>query len=139
MKLLGRDMLGRFIYKDDVLINMVDGSVSKADYFTCIFDPNAYLSVAIDQKNQYRYISKDMKVIVDLDQSPKRTNYDRYFADIGTIDEIKKAFKTNDLCFVSACRKSLCPFWNWGWEFDSDDGVDSCINFRDWLDEVAVL
>lgn len=66
-------------------------------------------------------------VTVDLDASPERTNYERYFSDLGTREEVREAAAST--CDDAICRD--CPFdgapW---WCYDG---------FYRWLDEKAVV
>ena len=73
--------------------------------------------------------------IVDLENSPRRTNYERYFADLGSRDEITQAVE--DACFETdslACRH-CCPFDDW----DEEDPTLCMTGFLNWLDKEATV
>lgn len=118
-----RDSLGRIVYVDDVVltphrtahqVGAVGGDCARLD-------------------NGRRVLAR--LLTVDLDASPERTNYERYFADLGTLDEVIDA---GDSCI---CDMSLwcsdCPFYRWGEAF----GISpyDCIAFIRWLYEKAVV
>ena len=71
------------------------------------------------------------KIVVDLIGSEPRTNYERYFADLGTLDDVILAFV---MMKCDVCTPG-CPFFNWpgGDNFYDDD----CTNFVTWLSRTA--
>lgn len=75
-------------------------------------------------------------VTVDLAASPPRTNYERYFADLGTRAEVDAAREAEcgDLRHESCWP---CPFRQWGSAFSMP--CWSCLAFDGWLDERAVI
>lgn len=49
-------------------------------------------------------------VTIDLDASPKRTNFERYFADLGTIEEIGEAINSDCNCYIEEASAFWCDF-----------------------------
>lgn len=136
-KPIGRDHRGRLIYPGDMLIDIRNGQLViayKAEY---------------GKNDEYRVygfndsgvlingVLYDIYAEVDLNLSPERTNYERYFADKGTFDEIEDAFTFREPCGSEYCE--TCPFQAWGEWFGGGDSVGSCINFYDWLEEEATI
>lgn len=68
---------------------------------------------------------------IALLDSPKHSNYARYFSDIGTIDEIESAYIFATDCFKTDCRE--CPF-NYPWTGSLD-----CMDFGLWLRSYATI
>ena len=72
---------------------------------------------------------------IDLASSPHRTNYERYFADLGTREEVIEA---GDACIHDTwILCSTCVFEDWGEVFGCRDG--GCGGFDEWLDAQAVI
>lgn len=106
MEPFGRDSLGRLIYRGDVFI----GLDAEAAWW------------------------RRKELTVDLEKSPKRTNYERYFADIGTLDEvIDAAFNGSDVL----CED--CPLYRWGELCGFDYEWSGCAGFGRWLEQEATL
>ena len=105
---LGRDRLGRLVYAGDVYVNCY-GYRHKA---------MIYGAYGTDE--------------VDLAASPKRTFYERYFADLGPIEYI-------DTCYVESASQADDDdlFWfdfehDLWWYFDH-------ANFMTWLQQEATV
>lgn len=111
-KAMPRDKLGRIVYEGDVLDNgMRIAFVGKR-------------SCALDLE-------------IDLSMYPERTNHERYFADVGTLEEVIGAFNESCDC-TPDCECWKCPFSMWGDRFKCDSSV-TCVGFKYWLDEMAVI
>lgn len=129
MRPLGRDRLGRLVYVGDrVAINDVRAAVIERtkvwprNGFRCVFEHDGIVREGICVTDT---------AIVDLEASPKHTNYERYFADLGTLDEIRKA--RDCICLVTSltdCESGGCVFDNW---------CDSRTAFARWLEQEATL
>lgn len=119
-----RDRLGRIVYAGDVVEGL--GTVNAADGGYLLFKAFlGHLPVASD------------RATVNLSASPERTNYERYFADIATRDDIEDArVGVCDSVLDDAC--SNCVFYDWEKFFDIHIVVD-CDGFDAWLDERAVI
>lgn len=126
-KPLGRDRLGRLVYSGDVV-----GSESRrynVGYFSfynraMLYNEESMLGIPVQTH----------LLTVDLAVSPERSNYQRYFADLGTLDEITDA--------VYDCPDLLCghcPLYHWGSLYGYGAPWQSCAGFKRWLDEVATI
>lgn len=117
-----RDSLGRIVYVGDRLL-----ALGEVDLIA-----GGKLIIGVSHG---RFMVSPGRAAVDLEASPERTNYERYFADLGTLDEVIDA---GDSCI---CDMSLwcsdCPFYRWGEAF----GISpyDCIAFIRWLYEKAVV
>ncbi len=132
MKPLGRDRLGRLIYEGDYVWP------HKPDdpYWIPVWREKDG-RVAFDEGfGLAEHTTWPEFVTIDLDASPKRTNYERYFADLGSLDEIKEAFDDIEPCDPGACFS--CPFRKWGQAFCMG-GTGSCLGFKAWLNQEATL
>lgn len=135
MKPLGRDRLGRLVYVGDrVFINSVHAAVIER---TEGWPPSGFRCVFEYDGNVYEGVSATDAALVDLETSPKRTNYERYFADIGSQETIDQA--VDQICDSQGTDCSdTCPFWNW--EYDADVGECYCIEaFKEWLEQEATV
>lgn len=102
-----RDVYGRVIYRDDEILTTID------------------------------FETDTEKLIVDIDRSPERTNYERYFSDIGSLDDIVEAFAV--MPCLELCDES-CPFFNWPRNFGFSDSKDEdCEEFILWLESKATI
>ena len=113
---LGRDRLGRLVYEGDFL-DIGDGFRWK------VARPNCKLERMFDEKAIVLYP-------VDLAASPSRTNYERYFADLGTIDQIIVAYmddvlQSDDLFWVDFQHEL---WWDYGYA-----------GFEAWLKQEATV
>lgn len=121
--MMPRDSLGRMVYVGDTVEGL--GVVDEADDGGFLFFKAflGHLPVA------------SRSVTVDLASSPPRTNYVRYFADIGTREEVIEA---SDVCVHDTWIPcSTCVFEGWGESFGCRD--DGCGGFDEWLDTHAVI
>lgn len=100
-----RDVYGRIIYHDDKILITTDLETNSE------------------------------KLMVDIDHSPGRTNYERYFSDIGSMDDIADAFAA--MPCLESCDES-CPFFNWPRNVGFPDSKDNdCEEFILWLESRA--
>ena len=83
-------------------------------------------------------------VTIDLAASPKRSNYQRYFADLGTFDEICRI--VDEICSEEAAKNPYqCPHWCplevWTEPYASIfDANELCrIAFKLWLQQEATV
>ena len=107
-----RDSLGRIVYVGDV---WEDGT----------------RVISIQEGSSARFAET-----LDLAASPARTNYERYFADLGTRDEVR--FAVSRECNSRSC--SGCVFANWVSMAYCGSGIGFCyIPFNRWLDMKAVI
>ena len=102
-KPLGRDCLGRLVYASDFIddgskIGVVCGINRLGEVLIHYRSPLGYWIMD-------KVVSESTEVI--LDASPKRTNYERYFADLGTLGEVWEAWA--DLC-LETFKCGECPF-----------------------------
>ena len=133
-KPLGRDSLGRLIYFGDIFIGLgTEYMVHHGD--ECdnqfIYSEETYP----DGRNGFAAWWRCKELTVELADSPGRTNYQRYFADLGTLDEvIDAAYNGPDIL----CER--CPFYRWGSLYGNlDDEWSGCAGFRRWLEQVATI
>lgn len=70
-------------------------------------------------------------VTIDPDRSPSRTNYERWFADLGTREEVFRAL--HKAC-TDGC--SDCPIKDW--PETAYPGASCFSSFAVWIDEMAV-
>ena len=117
-----RDSLGRIVYAGDVV---EDGAI-------------VYLvksgNVRMMRQGDF-FDAEAEKLIIDLSASPCLTNYERYFADLGTREEVADAA---DSCLGDESRTcELCPLAGWGKAFGSHPF--GCVYFNRWLIERAVI
>lgn len=113
-----RDSLGRIVYAGDVIGK--DTIVEEASL--------PYTIVAAHQSGVSTALIASF-VSVDLAASPEHTNHERYFADLGTRDEVVSAFDAIN-CQADGISCFECPF-----ELISGD----CFCWPGWLDEKAVI
>ena len=117
-----RDSLGRIGYVGDVTTGGSMVYLAKSPY-TRMMSQGSFFNAA------------PVKLTVDLTASPDRTNYERYFADLGTHEEVARSMPHGDECLDGACDS--CPFDYWGKAFSMP--CDYCVAFDDWLNEKAVI
>lgn len=116
-----RDSLGRIVYEGDVLTGgyeVVEVMGRRIEFFDENDDACSVLAYTLT---------------IDLRMSPSRTNYERYFADLGTLEEVRGAFygdrQDSDLCKLRRLREE-CPF---------AAIAGRCGDWPRWLDERAAL
>ena len=119
-----RDSLGRIVYVGDVL-------TGGAAIIKILPDDEAKIAFPTGGVGfiPFRF------GIIDLAASPEHTSYERYFADLGTRDEVVVAA---DSCLgddSSTCDR--CPLEGWGKAFGFHPA--GCAYFNRWLDERAVI
>lgn len=118
-----RDRLGRIVYVGDVL-----DSGAKVTHI----DPDCdiLLDARVCKPTPFTVFYAHL-VTIDLDASPDHTNYERYFADLGTRADVQNAFfdEPDYLCDGPSCCDT-CPF---------NLITGNCGEFIDWLDEKAVI
>lgn len=120
-KPLGRDRLGRLVYEGDVLVNKIGGGFV------------AWYPHLSDEWDFFAYCLQFD--VVDLEKSPKHSNFERYFADLGTLEEVMDGFRD---CRGISCYD--CPFRGWNRAFGMDYSFPSqCTGFPKWLGEVAAV
>lgn len=111
-----RDSLGRIVYEGDEL----DG--------LCIMEGIRGSKLRLN--TFCGHLTTDAgSVTVDLAASPPRTNYERYFADLGTREEVVAAFYAIN-CQADGIGCFECPFKLTAGE---------CCYWPYWLDERAVV
>lgn len=115
------DKLGRIVYVGDVL---EDGAI-----VTGILPTGLEVALRGSTGGPFPASSET----VDIDASPCLTNYERYFADLGTFEAVLDA--VDDDCFRHECR--TCVFDGWGMRFGTVPA--DCHGFGTWLDERAVI
>lgn len=127
MEPLGRDSLGRLVYPGDVL---TDGTIIIG------YDPSRALLKG--RLRKWFTMQVLAGVEVDLAASPRMTNFQRYFADLGTMYTVIEGWED---CSDLECGR--CPFYEWGANFDVcprfSDYFSGCIGFTEWLHEEATL
>lgn len=126
---LGRDKLGRIIYEHDVV----------EDYgllYNVFGDDGFYGFLIIFGNNSRLWHVSAHSVTVDLNNSPRRTNHERYFAGFGSVDDVL-AIKEN-ICIDIGMHCLDCPFTWWGSNFSVKDDP-SCGGFGLWLKQEAVM
>lgn len=112
-----RDSLGRIVYEGDEL----DG--------LCIMEGIRGSKLRLN--TFCGHLTTDAgSVTVDLAASPPRTNYERYFADLGAREEVEFAFFSWPCKNVDAPECVTCPF---------ELVAGECRYFPVWLDERAVV
>lgn len=119
-----RDSLGRIVYEGDALA--CGATVER-------ILPSGGIGVVFPNGGVSGFSS--CYETVDLAASPPRTNHERYFADLGTREEVVDAA---DSCLgddSSTCDR--CPLEGWGKEFGFHPA--GCAYFNRWLDERAVI
>lgn len=123
---LGRDRLGRLVYEGDTV--KYGRKTWKAGTTQ---DRKPFL--LFDDVNWFGIPARAECCEVDLEASPKRSNFERYFADLGTFDAVEHAYS-----FGCDYNCENCPFDSWGKATDSKSKFTTCLAFWDWLDEVAL-
>lgn len=117
-----RDSLGRIVYVGDRLLALGDVDL--------ITDGKLLIGVS-----HGRFMVSPVRAAVDLAASPGRTNYERYFADLGTRDEVVEA--ADSCLYDRSISCSGCPIDGWGAAFGMSSAY--CDSFSDWLYERAVI
>lgn len=121
---LGRDKLGRLVYEGDRI------------YWDHLIqdEPWPPLHPFVGDTVRFEGCEWGAKIndrcTVDLTASPKRTNFERYFAGMTTRDEIHDLMSEH--CDWKDPRCGQCPFSGWL-------GTDDCEGFFIWLDEEATI
>jgi len=119
-----RDSLGRIVYVGDVIGNETTVAEVGMSYTIVVAHPSGVSTALIASF-----------VAVDLAASPERTNHERYFADLGTREEVYIA--ACDIC-VDSRKCSACVLNDWHETFGAENGM--CLSsFNRWLDERAVV
>lgn len=117
-----RDSLGRIVYVGD----MIDG-------FGWVLSAIGELVAVVNTPFGNAQFAVG-NVTIDLAASPERTNYERYFADLGSWEDVLDAITY--ACDTLGCAD--CPIEDWPELFGS--GEISCLAaFLRWLGEPAVL
>lgn len=134
MKPLGRDRLGRLVYDGDFVHEHRRNIVFKVRKILVIVEDNIpKYSCGLEAKDAPYWIDTERacgwleECELDFSMSPKRTNYERYFADLETIDCIGELI--NDDC----CAEEGYRFWN---------DFASCVCHRGagyWLQQEATV
>ena len=126
-----RDSLGRIVYVGDVYSTCSDGE--RRDLVVTMIANEAIVG-ALTSDGVLAGFPADSSA-VDLAASAYRTNYERYFADLGTREGVIEAAML--ACRgVRPCR--TCPLWGWSAAFGVRVGI--CIlGFDAWLDERAAI
>lgn len=130
-KPLGRDRLGRLVYQYDNIRLMYS-----CDAVAWTVMKSMGLEIYVDHKrNDGRIeslIAPGDLLEVDLASSPRMNNYQRYFADLGTLDYI-------NVCYVESVSQANDDdlFWfefehDLWWHFDH-------ANFKTWLNMEATV
>lgn len=128
---LGRDKFGRLIYADDNLIHdsgatfTVYVGIGGATKFHMVIWPDLAF-----QDGRYRIPLTFDHMTVDLAGSPKRSNFERYFADLAPRYDFLTAF--SDICDSTSevdCYDGNCVFRYW---------CDQC-GFLNWLNKEATI
>ena len=131
-KPLGRDRLGRLLYVGDyVTIGTVRAFITAP--IDEVWPHNGFYCVFEHDGSVREGASATGADFVDLEASPKRTNYERYFADLGTLSTVCVA--KSKICFdtpTSDCVEGKCTFGYWC-------GVGKGLFFYDWLKEKATI
>ena len=97
-----RDSLGRIVYVGDRLL-----ALGEVDLIA-----GGKLIIGVSHG---RFMVSPGRAAVDLEASPERTNYERYFADLGTRDEVVDA--ADSCLFDRSISCSGCPIDGWGAAF----------------------
>jgi len=117
-----RDSLGRIVYVGDRLLALGDVDLIAG----------GKLLIGVSHG---RFMVSPGRAAVDLAASPERTNYERYFADLGTRDEVVEA--ADSCLYDRSISCSSCPLCGWGAAFGTPSAY--CDFFVDWLDKKAVI
>lgn len=137
-KPIGRDHRGRLIYPGDMLIDIRNGQLATA--YKAEYGKNDEYRVYWfnDSGVLINGVLYDIYAEVDLNLSPERTNYERYFADLGTLDQVVQC--SDEICKQydgKACTETSCPFCWWSLCFWADG---PCLeSFATWLEEEATI
>lgn len=113
-----RDSLGRIVYVGDVIGNETTVAEVGMSYTIVVAHPSGVSTALIASF-----------VAVDLAASPEHTNHERYFADLGTRDEVVSAFDAIN-CQADGISCFECPF---------ELIAGECCCWPYWLDEKAVI
>lgn len=126
---LGRDRLGRLVYEGDrVRLRGVDYRIHGINIreFVALEVVGGALPIG---DAVIRLLEDLPHYEVDIENSPPKSNFERYFADLGLREEIDSA--CTHICETlpsEECLAGSCVFDRW-----CDDGT----SFRDWLQEEA--
>lgn len=116
-----KDCLGRIIYEGDIDSNILPKRVENI-----VSDNWVDVRYLVDITRFFNFPAFVLEV--DLKESPSHTNYERYFADLGTLDEVITAF-------LRSCTDDMdcheCPFSRFGEWIDRE--TPSCVSFEFWL------
>ena len=130
---MGTDSLGRLIYLGDWVIGLNPVYYGEVGDTFDPYDGSGLTLIVFSDDWDYENIEPDDS-IVDLAWSPERTNYERYFADLGTFEDIIE--HTEDFCddcFILGARN--CPYYNW--KRPCDSGFSCRWAFQYWLTQKA--
>ena len=127
-KPLGRDRLGCLVYEGDIVVD--EGVDDEEPYSWYVWGESSICELTLKSGPFYDEVWAN-QVMVIFEDSPKRTNYERYFADLGTEDEIRSVIFD---CEGSEC--GTCPFLRWGGEFHVGPWT-TCYGFPAWLGREA--
>lgn len=131
MTLVGRDRLGRLVYNWDI--------VKCGDVHANVCEPiNPRFGAGFNCKfefggRRWSGYAPGATTEVDLIASFQRTNYERYFADLGTLDQVcewvRECCKCTECCAGITWNTKLecdCPFfywWQWSGNSRCPDGL----------------
>lgn len=117
-----RDSLGRIVYVGDRLL-----ALGEVDLIA-----GGKLIIGVSHG---RFMVSPGRAAVDLEASPERTNYERYFADLGTREEVAEAAKAICAC---SCECPACVLNDWCETFRVESGF-CLLSFCCWLNKRAVI
>lgn len=113
-----RDSLGRIVYAGD--------SLTCGATVDCVL-PSGGIGVAFPDGALSGF--SPLLDSIDLASSPHRTNYERYFADLGTLSDVYDAYRSID-CHAEGWSCLECPF---------ELVAGNCSRFSEWLCKEAVI
>lgn len=131
MEILGRDRLGRLVYEGDTMRELPRLDPCARRTVTRYMGMICYKDTCSDMV----WFFDPSLAVLDMAWSPKRTNYERYFADVGALPDVKWAKS----CACRGEKCANCPFSCWGDSFGIDGYWFSCHDFNLWLEMEAVI
>ena len=130
-----RDSRGWLIYEGDWVRNSINNVLVRVDktFGNVLSLSNKATLFSYHPKEPTIVSSWSEYLYVDLSRSLTRTNYERWFADLGTLEDVKEAFdaQCDDMCYS-------CPLSHWGTYFHTEMKYGGCFSFNAWLAEEAV-
>lgn len=128
----GKDKLGRFVYAGDIVTDSF-GNIWRIK--ERLYEPYLDLDPLCYSTSWLIWTESGT---INLEASPKRSNYERYFADMGTLEEVLCLSRTEaGLSCEWDCEG--CPFLGWGTFFGVPEHPLYCVAFAIWLRRNSVI